>query len=310
MMTWLWLLLGLGLLTLGARVMVAGGVALALRLGITPLVVGLTIMAYGTSAPELVVSAGAALRGLGSLAIGNVVGSNVCNIALILGICALIRPLAVDRLVIRREVPVLIGLSLLTPVLLWDRHLGRFDGGLLLVLLTGYTVFIVREARRSTGPAHATGVRVARSVWQSMALVVAGLAFLLVGADLMVDAAVTLARSWGWSELLIGLTVIAIGTSLPELALSLISTLRGETDVAVGNVVGSNTFNLLGILGITGLISPTALPDLRLADLLTLSVAPLALWPLIRNDGRISRAEGALLFVAYAGYTIWMVLTA
>lgn len=309
MSPWLLLFLGLGMLTLGARVMVTGGVALALRLGITPLVVGLTVLAYGTSAPELVVSAGAGLRGLGSLAVGNVVGSNVCNIALILGLCALLRPLGVDRLVVRREVPVLIAVSVLTPLLLLDRTLGRIDGAILLLIVAGYTGFVVREARQEKNTTADVGARAARSVWQSIALVMAGLTFLLVGADLMVDAAVGLARSWGWNELLIGLTIIAIGTSLPELALSLMSTLRGETDVAVGNVVGSCTFNLLGILGVTGLISPTALPDLRIADLITIAVVPLALWPLLRNDGRISRGEGALMFLAYAGYTGWLITT-
>lgn len=307
MTPWLLLVVGLGLLTLGARVMVSGGVALALRLGITPLVVGLTIMAYGTSAPELVVSAGASLRGAGSLAVGNVVGSNVCNIALILGLCALISPLGVSRQVVRREVPVLIAVSLLTPLLLLDRTLGRGDGVLLLAIVIGYTVFLVRDAKKESAASDSTGPRVVRSVWQSIALIVAGLAFLLIGADLMVDAAVSLARSWGWSELLIGLTIVAIGTSLPELALSFLATLRGETDVAVGNVVGSCTFNLLGILGVTGLISPTVLPDLRIADLITVAVVPLTLWPLLRNDGRISRLEGALLFAGYAAYTVWLI---
>lgn len=308
MMTWLLLAVGLGFLTLGARVMVSGGVALALRLGITPLVVGLTIMAYGTSAPEMVVSAGASLRGAGSLAVGNVVGSNVCNIALILGFCALISPLGVSRQVVRREVPVLIAVSLLTPLLLVDRTLGRWDGALLLAIVIGYTIHLVHDARKESAAADSTGPRVARSVWQSIALIVAGLTFLLIGADMMVDSAVSLARSWGWSELLIGLTIVAVGTSLPELALSLLSTLRGETDVAVGNVVGSCTFNLLGILGITGLISPTSLPDLRMADLITIAVVPLTLWPLVHNDGRISRLEGLLLFVGYAAYTAWLIV--
>jgi cation:H+ antiporter len=306
---WLVLVLGLILLTIGARVMVAGGVALALRLGLTPLVVGLTIMAYGTSTPELVVSAGASLRGLSSLAVGNIVGSNVCNIALILGLCAMLRPLSVNRQVVRREVPVLIVISILTPALLWDRSLDRIDGAILLLLVIGYTAFLVRDARRQGDHSNGAGMRVSRSVWQSIALVVAGLVFLLFGADLMVDSAVELARSWGWNELLIGLTIIAIGTSLPELALSLISTLNGETDVAVGNVVGSCTFNLLGILGVTGLLSPGELPDLRTTDLVTLALVPLALWPLVRNDGKITRGEGIFLFTAYAGYTAWLVMT-
>jgi cation:H+ antiporter len=306
MMAWLWLALGLGLLTLGARVMVAGGASIALRLGITPLVVGLTVMAYGTSAPELLVSVDASMRGLGGLAVGNVVGSNVCNIAFILGLCALIKPLGVHRQVVRREVPVLIGVSILVPVLLWDRTLGRFDGALLLGLLIGYTVYLVRAAKDEgqTGEIPKTPVR---SVWQSLALIVAGLSFLLMGANLMVDAAVGLARFWGWSELLIGLTIVAVGTSLPELALSLISTLQGETDVAIGNVVGSCTFNLLGILGATGLMGPISLPDLRLVDLITITAVPLGLWPLLHNDGRISRGEGVLLLLVYVGYTGWLI---
>ncbi|MCF7689799.1 MAG: calcium/sodium antiporter [Cephaloticoccus sp.] len=308
MLIWLGLIGGLALLTVGARVMVAGGASLALRLGITPLVIGLTIMAYGTSAPEMVVTGGAALRNMGELAIGNVIGSNICNIALILGLCALLRPLDVHAQIIRREVPVLIGASALTALLLLDGSIGRWDGGLLLTLLVGYTVFLVHDARRAKASHELDAHPTRRPLWQSVLALLGGLALLLWGADLLVDAAVTLARTWGWSELLIGLTVVAIGTSLPELALSLTATLRNETDVAVGNVVGSCTFNLLGILGIGGLLRPMPAPTLVWTDLVMLVGIALAFIPLLRSDGKITRWEGVILLIAYVGYTGWMLL--
>ena len=305
MITWLCLVGGLALLTLGARGMVSGGASLALRLGITPLVIGLTVMAYGTSAPELVVTAGASLRGLGQLAVGNVIGSNICNIALILGLCALFRPLTVHAQIIQREVPVLIGGSILTVLLLLDGELSRWDGLLLLTLLAGYTMFLVRDSRRTKAAAGLTPHPAKRPLWQSILWLVGGLALLLVGAELLVNAAVTLARNWGWSELVIGLTIIAIGTSLPELAISLMATWHNETDVAVGNVVGSSTFNLLGILGVGGLFGPMQVPDLHATDMGMLVGIALGLLPLIRRDGRITRIEGALLLTVYLVYAGW-----
>lgn len=305
MIPWLQLGMGLVLLTFGAHAMVNGSGALALRLGLTPLVIGLTVLAYGTSAPELVVSAEAAWQQRGGIALGNVIGSNVCNIALILGLCALVRPLSASGRILSREVPVLIGVSLLTLLLLLDRELGRTDGVVLLAALAGYTWFIVRDARRENGAVPVTDSPRARSLATALGLTLGGLALLLVGADQLVDGAVQFSRAWGWSELMIGITVIAVGTSLPELALSLVATIRNEADVALGNVVGSCIFNLLGILGVAGVIRPAFVPELHPADLVVLVVTALALVPLLRGNGRITRGEGALLLLVYAAYTVW-----
>lgn len=303
---WLLLFGGLGVLTLGARGLISGGGSLALRFGITPLVIGLTVMAYGTSAPELVVSAEAALRDRGAIALGNVIGSNVCNVALILGFCALLRPLTAHRKIVSRETPILIGVSVLAMLLLLDRHLGRIDGIVMLMLLAVYSWYIIRAARRdaTTEPSDSPPRRY--SLGLSLLFTLGGLALLIVGAEGFVDGAVTLARSWGWSELLIGLTVIAVGTSMPEFALSTVATLRHESDVALGNVVGSCLFNLLGILGVVGVIHPTAVPELNPLDLVVMVATTLALLPLLWGDRRITRWEGGVLLVCYAVYTWWM----
>lgn len=303
---------GVVVLSVGAHAMVSGGAALALRLGLTPLVIGLTVMAYGTSAPELVVSAQAAARGNGAIAVGNVLGSNVCNLALILGFCALIRPVKVSRGVLRRELPVLTGVTLLALVLLADRHLGRFDGAVLVALLIAYTVLTLRQARTPPADpsASADSLPPRRPLGIALLLTGGGLALLLVGADQFVSGAVVLAQQWGMSEVVIGLTVVAVGTSLPELALSTVAALRGQSDVALGNVVGSSTFNLLGILGFSALVQPTVLADLRLVDLTVLLAVTLVLWPILRSGTRASRIEGALLCLGYVGYTTWLIVRA
>lgn len=303
---WLQLGTGLFLLTVGARTMIHGSGALALRLGLTPLVIGLTVLAYGTSAPELVVSAEAAWQQRGGIALGNVIGSNVCNIALILGLCALLRPIPSNGKILTREVPVLIGVSGLTLLLLLDRELGRIDGVILLSVLAGYTWFVVRDARREAGAVPAADAPRPHSLVPALMFTLGGLALLLVGADLLVEGAVQFSRAWGWSELLIGITVIAVGTSLPELALSFAATIRNEADVALGNVVGSCIFNLLGILGIAGVVRPVSVPELHRADLAVMAVTALALVPLLRGNRRITRLDGALLLLGYTAYAVWM----
>lgn len=296
---------GVVVLSLGAQAMVSGGAALALRFGLTPLIIGLTVMAYGTSAPELVVSAQAAARGSGAIAVGNVIGSNLCNLALILGLSALIRPIASSRAVLTRDLPVLIGASVLTVALLADRVLGRIDGAIFIIILLGYTWFTVRQARVSPDDAPPTGEPAPRRrpLPLAIGLTLGGLALLLVGADQFVDGAVTIAQQWGMSEVVIGLTVVAVGTSLPELALSVVAAARGHGDVALGNVVGSSTFNLLGILGFSALVRPTLLPDLDWMDLGVMLGVTVAIFPLLRSGGRLARWEGAGLILAYAIYT-------
>jgi cation:H+ antiporter len=310
-MDWLFLVGGLILLTSGAQAMVTGGVSLALRLGLSPLIIGLTLMAYGTSSPELVVSVQASLRGSGALAVGNVLGSNLCNLALILGICALIRPIITTRAILRREVPILVGASVLGAALLWNGYLVRWEGLVFVALLVLYTwLSVVWEKRRPTPAAETADElpKVSHRLPMASLLMTVGLGLLLVGSDLLIRGAVSLAATWGISEAVIGLTLVAIGTSLPELALSVVAAARGHADMAVGNVVGSSTFNILGILGATALTAPV--PDVQLArtDLIMLVLVAVVLVPLLRTGHRLSRFEGGFLVAAYAGYLTWIVI--
>lgn len=303
------LIIGLIVLTLGAEVLVRGASALALKLGLTPLVIGLTVVAFGTSAPELVVSIQAAQRDAAEIAVGNVIGSNICNLALILGFCAMIRPLTTDRSVIWREVPILIVVTIIGAIVLGNSYLGLWEGVGLLIGLFAYTTITIIRARKE--PNQSLGSDEPKPLPMALALgfTVGGLALLLYGSDLFVDGAVDLARDLGWSETLIGLTIVAIGTSLPELAISVVAVKNGETDVAIGNVVGSSLFNLLGILGTAGLAAGGITVALQTGDLVMLLALTLALWPLVQTGHRIDRKEGTMLFVAYALYTTWLFVT-
>ncbi len=310
-----WIGLGIGLVALyfGAEYLVKGGASLALRLGLTPLVIGLTVIAFGTSSPEMVVSVQAALGGNGAISIGNVVGSNICNIALILGLCALISPLRADVQVIRREVPVMIGVAVVALLVLVDGRVARWEGGLLLVGLFAYTVITVRQARRggNAGGGDAEFAEVlpagkSTGLGVSLISVVGGLGLLVLGSHFFVRGAVSLAQQWGMSEVAIGLTIVAVGTSLPELATSLIAAIRRQGDVAIGNVVGSNIFNVLGILGVAALIQPIEAPGLNWTDLGVMLGVSLALLPVVRSGSSVSRGEGAVLLVVYVVYTIWL----
>ncbi len=312
---WLALILGLVILYFGAQALVKGGASLALRLGLTPLVIGLTVMAFGTSSPEMVVSVQAATTGNGAISIGNVVGSNICNIALILGLCALITPLTASAQVIRREVPIMIGVSVVTLLMLIDGHLARWEGALLLVGLVTYTVLTVKQARAETATeaakefADELGTKPA-PLGVSVALVIGGLGALIAGSHFFVQGAVRLAESWGMSQVAIGLTIVAVGTSLPELATSVVAVFRKESDVAIGNVVGSNIFNVLGILGIAALVKPIDAPGLEWGDLGVMLVIAVALLPLAKSDGHVNRWEGAGLLAVYVGYTAWLLVRA
>lgn len=312
MLSLLFLLLGLGLLYFGAQVLIKGGAALAFRFGLSALVVGLTVIAYGTSSPELVVSLQAAFSGNSAIAVGNVIGSNICNIALILGLCSLVQPLTASAQVIRREVPIMIGVSLLLVGVIWDGVIGRIDGALLLSGLIAYTWLTVRAARaakeglaeREYDEDFHVG---APGAGRSVALVGLGLAVLIGGSHLFVTGAVEIARHWGISDVVIGLTVVAVGTSLPELATSLVAALRGHSDVAIGNVVGSNIFNVLGILGLVALVHPIDAAGLSRIDLGMMIATAVALLPVARSGGRVNRVEGAILLGVYVAYTVWLV---
>ena len=301
-------IIGLAVLTVGAEGLVRAGVSFALRLGVTPLVIGLTIVAFGTGSPELVVSAQAALSGSSGLALGNVVGSNISNTLLILGCASLIFPIRSQADVIKREMPILTlvtgGLWLMT----LDGTLGRIDG---IVLFSGsiiYTVTVYYLAKRDE--AHGTAPPVTDEVADKpnpslvldIVYLVVGLALLIVGSKLMVDGAVEIAKILNISDVVIGLTVIAIGTSLPELATSAVAAWREESDLAVGNAIGSNIFNILCVLGLTAMIQPLETGSIRVLDFAVLLGSVLFVWALLGIRMALDRIEGAILLAAYAIY--------
>ena len=313
-------IVGLAALVAGASLLVRGASALALSFGVSPLVVGLTIVAFGTSSPEVAVSVGAALEGQTDIAVGNVVGSNIFNVLFILGASALIVPLVVHVQLIRQEVPIMIGASLLLIALGFDGRLTRLDAALLFGLLVVYTVFLIVQSRRQTQEAVAelTAELPRSAAWDrhwavQVALVVAGLVLLVLGSDWLVTAAVTFAKALGVSDLVIGLTIVAAGTSLPEVAASVTAAIRGQRDIAVGNVIGSNTFNILGVLGLSGLIAPLplAVPQSLLEfDMLVMLAVAFACLPVFFTGATIARWEGAVFLGYYVAYVTFLVLTA
>jgi len=320
LMTIVYLIAGLVLLVAGAEVLVRGAGKLAAQFGIPPLIIGLTVVAFGTSAPETAVSVQAALDGKGDLAIGNVVGSNIANVLFILGLTALIAPLVVSRQIIRLDVPIMIGASLLTWALAWDGSLSRLDGALLFAGILAYTAFLIISSRRDKTVAaddeFATefGLNEAPKPYAgliNLGLIVVGLVLLVSGSNFLVEGAVSLARALGLSELVIGLTVVAVGTSLPELATSVMAAIKGERDIAVGNIVGSNIFNLLCVLGLASLVSPSAIPVAANAlafDFPVMIAVAIACLPIFFNGHCINRWEGAVFIGYYALYTAYLVL--
>ena len=299
---------GLVILVAAAHFLVRGAAALALRLGLSPLVVGLTVVAFGTSAPELVVSVQAALDGAGGIAVGNVVGSNIANVGLILGIAALVRPIASDPGVLRRDLPVLLAATAFGVVVLVDRDVSRLEGGALVAALVAYLVWSLRAARRDRVEADVPVDGPSASVALEVVLVAGGLAGLVFGSDLFVGGAVRLAEAAGVSNAVIGLTVVALGTSLPELATSIVAALRGESEIAVGNVVGSNLFNVLGILGVGALVRPLSAPGLEVVDVAVMAAVTAAVLPMMVSGRRLVRFEGAALVAGYLGYVGYLAL--
>jgi cation:H+ antiporter len=300
---------GLVLLAFGADGLVRGSSSIALRMGVTPLVVGLTIVAFGTGSPEMIVSLQAALSANGDLALGNIVGSNICNVALILGLAALARPLRVRSALLVREVPIMVGVTLLAVAMLADGQLGRLDGLVLVAGAVVYTAWTYRSARRERNTEvvaeFAQEMPAPQPTWTRSALLVAGgLVALLVGANVLVSGAVVIAQALGMSQVVIGLTVIAIGTSLPELATSVVAALRNDADVAFGNVLGSNILNILLILGAVAMIQPISGAGLRSLDLIALVASAILILPLMWRGRILNRWEGALLLGAYVVYVI------
>ncbi len=318
--TIVFLLLGLAFLVAGAEFLVRGASRLAVAFGISPLVVGLTVVAFGTSSPELAVSTMSAYSGAADLAVGNVVGSNIFNVLFILGVSALIVPLVVAQQLVRFDVPVMIGVSILLYLLSLDGRIGRLDGLILFAGVVGYTVFLIRQSRKESSAEvkaeyevefGADGKPVGK-LW-NICLVIVGLVGLILGSKWLVDSAVTIAKAFGVSELVIGLTVVAVGTSLPEVATSVVAAVRGERDIAVGNVVGSNIFNILCVLGLSTVISPNGVhvsaSALRFDIPVMIGVA-VACLPVFFNNYQISRRNGLVFLVFYAAYMGHMFLTA
>lgn len=314
------LLVGFGLLVAGAEGFVRGSAKLAAVIGLSPLVIGLTIVSYGTSAPELAVSLRASLLGQSEIALGNVIGSNIFNILMTLGIASLIVPLTVAQQLIRLDVPIMVGVTGLMLMFAIDGNLGHVDGVILLVGSVIYTVFLVIQSRRESDvdvqaeyekEYARTGKRNWQQTLRNVLLLVVGLAMLVVGANLLVFGATEIAEAMGVSQLIIGLTIVAVGTSLPELATSIVACCRGERDIAVGNVVGSNIFNILTILGVTSTVSgvPVSSAAIRFDIPVMLAVA-IACLPIFYTGNRISRWEGLLFISYYVAYTAYLGLDA
>jgi cation:H+ antiporter len=310
-------LLGFGLLIGGAELLVRGAARLASDLGISPLVVGLTVVAFGTSSPELAVSVLSSYSGQPGIALGNVLGSNICNVLLILGLSALVSPLLVSRQVVRLEVPTMIGVSLLMILFSLNGSVSRVEGMFLFGGVVAYTVWTVQRSLRETrqqAPETGTEVgseRLGRGI--RILQILAGFVLLGVGSNWLVKGAVAVAGFFGISDLVVGLTVVAVGTSLPELATSVLAGIRGQRDLAVGNVVGSNIFNLLCVLGLTAAVSPHGIPVPESAlrfDLPVMFAVSLACLPIFLTGHRIARWEGGLFLAYYGAYTFYILLAA
>lgn len=304
-------IVGLSLLYFGAEWLVRGSGSLARAHGIRPVIIGLTVVAFGTSAPELVVSLLAAASRSEALAVGNVVGSNIANIGLILGLAAILRPLSVERAVIRREIPIMLIASLFFYGLAWSGMIYRVSGGILFLGLLAFLLYSARTAKGGPEASQAIGEEVGESSLNSSKLkdgllILLGLAALVLGARLMVSSAVYLARTTGVSEGIIGLTMVAGGTSLPELATSIVAVLKKETDIGVGNIIGSNLFNILAVVGLVALVQPLPVePGWLLLQFPVMLLFSLVLLPIL-VDHKISRWEGGLLLAAYFAFLAWL----
>lgn len=320
--------LGATLLVLAADWLVMGASAIARRLGVSPFVVGLTVCAFGTSAPELATSVRDAIKGSGAIALGNVVGSNIANIGLILALTACVRPIPVHAQAVRKEVPTMIGVTLIGIVVMLGGTVERWEGGLLVAGIVWYTLDAYRSAKRKGSEERRLAEELAREMvpdaasestnespsgapagfWlKNLALLALGVVGLAAGADRLVHGASSLARTMGVPEVAIGLTLVAVGTSLPELATSVRAAMKGEIDLAVGNILGSNVFNILCVMGLTALVRPIAVPEeiLRRDAWVMLAMAA-GCMPIVLNGRRVHRLEGGILLTAYIAYCAWL----
>lgn len=303
---------GLCILYFGGETLVRGAVALASRFGLSSLAIGLTVVAFGTSAPELAVSLNAALNNASDIALGNVIGSNIANLGLILGLSAVISPLLVQAKIIRLDAPIMLASVLLFAVFLLDNQIGRLEGIILSTGLLAYIAFTFIQARKEPEVIQEEflqGVPQTRGrLTIDLGLVILGLGLLILGGKLLVLAAVTIALQLGMSEAVIGLTIVALGTSLPELTATLVAARRGYGDIAIGNIIGSNIFNMLGILGITTLVTPLESGNILWGDILCMTLLSLLTYLFLFTRGKLERSEGVILVLMYCSYTFWLII--
>ncbi len=319
-MTILLFVVGLAFLIIGAEALVRGASRISVSLGVSPLIIGLTVVAFGTSSPELAVSIKSALSGQANIALGTVIGSNIFNILFILGLSALIIPLVVAEKLIRFDVPLMIVLSIIVLIFSLDKLISRTDGLLLFSMLVAYLWFLVFQSRKERAErkemhAQEFGVKkeVRNNMLKNIVLVLVGLMLLVVGSRWLVDSAVYFAQYLGVSELIIGLTIVAAGTSMPEVVTSIVAAVRGERDIAVGNVVGSNIFNLLGVLGLTSIVAPSGIgvaSSVITFDFPIMIAVAFACLPIFFTGGTISRYEGGALLMYYIIYSVYLILAA
>jgi len=305
------IVVGLVLLYFGAEGLVRGSSAVALKLGLSPLVVGLTVVAYGTSMPELLVSVKSALAGQSGIAVGNVVGSNIFNIAVILAIAAIICPIKVNFQLVKIDVPIMIGVTLLMMFFFRDGALAQWEAGVLFAGIVTYTVGSILYAKKTTtqdvkAEFDESLDRPKKPLWMDILFILGGLGLLVVGSNFLVDGSISIARAWGVSEAIIGLTIVAAGTSTPELAASIVAALKKEPDIAIGGIVGSNIYNILCILGAAGLIAPINAGGVAWVDMFVMLGVSVLLVPILWSGFTIKRWEGGVLLVIYSGYLFWL----
>jgi cation:H+ antiporter len=302
---------GLVMLYFGADWLVNGAITLSLYFGLSPLIVGLTVVALGTSVPEALVSVQAAIGHQGGIAIGNVVGSNILNIAMILGLSALINPLKVNSHIVKADVPILVGATFMLVVLLEDFHISRMEGAFLLLCIAGYVVGNIMTVKKTTPEDNKiAGLEVpknkGKTLWRDIALLIVGIITLGFGSNFLVKGAVDLARIWGLSEALIGLTIVSIGTGTPELATALMAAYRKSADLAIGNAVGSNLFNIMFVLGLAGLVAPLDAKGINSSDLYVMLAVTILLLPTVWTGRVLDRKEGFLFLAIYIGYLYYL----
>ncbi len=316
----LYLIGGLVALIIGGDLLVRGASRLAAAWGIPSIVIGLTVVAFGTSTPELAVSLGAAFDGNADIAVANIVGSNIFNVLFILGISALICPLVIHSQMIRREVPIMIGISVLLLLVSLSGTIGRLEGGFLFLCVLAYTYWLVREAlqqksenaeltkesEQEFGKLQSPG----SGKLSAALLLIVGLGIVMLGAEWLIDGAILTAKSFGVSDAVVGLTIVAAGTSLPEVVASIMATIKGERDIAIGNVIGSNIYNVLAILGLTGLIVPQGLAvsdEMLWIHIPVMVAVAVVCWPFFRSGKELSRLEGGIFFGGYIAYTVFLI---